>query len=143
MPLCGGEKDGDSDLACLVDHVIRDARAGEGDEAFRQEVEQDVVTPEGRGLAVPVPVRLADDLVNAVLLGPACRDLLRAGAAAVQQDHVIVLDLDTVQRAPDGGDVGKVLAAGEGDQGAFGQMRGGLAVFTGAQIVAGVDLTPR
>ena len=40
---------------------------------------------------------------------------------------------------PDGGDVAEVLAAGEGDQGAFGQMRGGLAVFTGAQVVAGVD----
>ena len=59
VSLGGGEKDGDSDLAGLVDHVIRDARAGEGDEAFRQEVEQDVVTPEGRGFAVPVPVRFA------------------------------------------------------------------------------------
>ena len=33
----------------------------------------------------------------------------------------------------------KSLPAGEGDQGAFGKMRGGLAVFTGAQVVAGVD----
>ena len=40
------EKDGDSDLACFVDHVIRDARAGEGDEALRQEVQQYVVAPE-------------------------------------------------------------------------------------------------
>ena len=61
--------------------------------------------------------------MDAVLLGPACRDLLRAGSAAVQQDHIVVLDLDAVQRAPDGGDVAEVLAAGEGDQGAFGQMR--------------------
>ena len=55
------EKDGDSDLARLVDHVIRDARTGKGEETLRQEVQQHVVTPEGRGLAVPVPVRLADD----------------------------------------------------------------------------------
>ena len=33
----------------------------------------------------------------------------------------------------------KSLPPGEGDQGAFGQMRGGLAVFTGAEVVAGVD----
>ena len=33
----------------------------EGDEALRQEVEQDVVTPEGRGLAVPIPVRFANN----------------------------------------------------------------------------------
>ena len=76
---------------------------------------------------------------NAVLLRPACRDLLRAGAAAVQQDHIVVLDLDTVQRAPDGGDVVEVLAAGEGDQGALGQMCGGLTVLAGAEVVAGVD----
>ena len=112
---------------------------GKGEDALRQEVEQDVVTPEGRGLAVPVPVRLADDLVDAVLLGPACGDLLRTRAAAVQQDHIVVLELDAVERAPDGGDVAEVLAAGEADQGAFGQMRGGFAVFTGAQVVAGVD----
>ena len=74
-----------------------------------------------------------------MLLRPACRDLLRAGAAAVQQDHIVVLDLDTVQRAPDGGDVVEVLAAGEGDQGALGQMCGGLAVLAGAEVVAGVD----
>ena len=43
------------------------------------------------------------------------------------------------RESPDGGDVAEVLAAGEGDQGAFGQMRGGRAVFTGAQVVAGID----
>ena len=40
---------------------LLDARTGKGEEALRQEVQQDVVTPEGRGLAVPVPIRLADD----------------------------------------------------------------------------------
>ena len=40
---------------------------------------------------------------------------------------------------PDGGDVVEVLAAGEGDQGALGQMRAGLTVLAGAQVVAGVD----
>ena len=57
----------------------------------------------------------------------------------MQQDHIVVLDLDTVQRAPDGGDVVEVLAAGEGDQGALGQMCGGLTVLAGAEVVAGVD----
>ena len=33
----------------------------------------------------------------------------------------------------------KSLPPAEGDQRAFGQMRGGLAVFTGAEVVAGVD----
>ena len=51
--------------------------------------------------------------MDAVLLRPACVDLLRAGSAAVQQDHVIVLDLDAVQGVPDGGDIVEVLAAGE------------------------------
>ena len=50
-----------------------------------------------------------------------------------------VLELDAVQGVPDRGDVAEVLAAGEGDQGAFGQMRGGLAVLAGAQVVACVD----
>ena len=40
---------------------------------------------------------------------------------------------------PDSGDVAEILATGEGDQGAFGQMRGGLAVFTSTEVVAGVD----
>ena len=61
MPLRSGEKDGDADLARLVDQIVRDAGAREGDEALRQEVQQDIVTPEGRGLAVSIPVRLADD----------------------------------------------------------------------------------
>ena len=56
----------------------------------------------------------------------------------MQRDHVLVLDLDAVQGAPDGGDVAEVLATGEGDQSTFGKMGGGLAVFTGAQVVAGV-----
>ena len=63
--------------------IVGDARTGKGEEALRQEVQQDVVTPEGRGLAVPVPIRFADDLVDAVLFRPACRDLLGAGSAAV------------------------------------------------------------
>ena len=112
---------------------------GKATRPFGRKLSKYVVTPEGRGLAVPVPVRLADDLMHAVLLGPACGDLLRSGSAAVQQDHVIVLDLDAVQRAPDGGDVVEVLADGEGDQGALGQMRGGLAVLAGAEVVAGID----
>ena len=61
------------------------------------------------------------------------------GPPPCSRDHIVVLDLDAVEGAPDRGDVGKVLAAGEGDQGALGQMRGGLAVFTGAEVVAGVD----
>ena len=76
---------------------LLDAGARESDEPLRQEVQQDIVAAEGRGLAVATPVGFAHDLVNAVLLGPACRDLLGSGSAAVQQDHIVVLDLDAVQ----------------------------------------------
>ena len=53
---------------------------GKATRPFGRQLSKHVVTPEGRGLAVPVPIRLANDLVDAVLLRPACRDLLRAGS---------------------------------------------------------------
>ena len=66
----GGEKYGYSDLACLVDHIVGDARSGEGEEALRQEVQQDVVTPEGRGLAVPVPIGFVNNFCYLNLFRP-------------------------------------------------------------------------
>ena len=68
--------------------VLGDAAAGEGDDALGQEVQEFVVAPERNSPSVAVPVRLADDLVDAVLLGPACGDALDAGASAVDQHHV-------------------------------------------------------
>jgi len=44
-----------------------------------------------------------------------------------------------VERGPDGGGVRDVLPAGDGDQGALGQVRTGLALLAGAAKVAGVD----
>ena len=65
-----GEKNGYSDLAGLVDHVVRDAGAWESDEAARQEVQQDVVSPEGRGLAVATPVGFANNFYYLDLYRP-------------------------------------------------------------------------
>ena len=97
----------------------------------------------GRGASVAVPVRLADDLVDAVALGPARGDLLDAGAAAVHEHHVAMLGAGLVEHADHRGRVGDVLAAGDGDQGALGQVRRGLAVLPRAHEVAGVDCWPR
>ena len=68
-----------------------------------------------KGAALPSRSQFgfAHDLMDPVLLRQACGDLLGAGSAAVQQDHIVVLDLDAVQRAPDGGDVVEVLAAAD------------------------------
>ena len=65
------------------------------------------------------------------------RDLLDAGTAAVQQNHVVVLRPRAVERGPDGGAVRDLLAAGDGDQGALRQVRAGLAVLAGAAEVGG------
>ena len=113
---------------------------GNSDDAPGQQVQELVVPAERRGLAVRLPVRAAHHLVDAPGLGPARRDLLDAGAAAVQQDHVFVLRpapgraWSRRRRRPL-----DVLAAGDGDQGALGQVRTGLAVLAGAAEVAGVD----
>ncbi len=52
----------DAELPRLVDEVLGDAGAGEGDDALRREVEQFVVAAEGCGASMAVPVGLADDL---------------------------------------------------------------------------------
>ena len=60
----------------------------------------------GSGPSVPVPVRLADDLVHAVALDPACSDPLDAGASAPDEYHVDILGaalvepLDNRRRVP-------------------------------------------
>ena len=70
-------------LRALSTRLLVMPEPGKARDAIRREVQQDVVTPEGSGLAVPVPVRLTDDLMHAVLVGPACRDLPGAGSAAM------------------------------------------------------------
>ena len=77
--------------------------------------------------------------VDAVALGPVGGDPLDAGAAAMHEDQVAVLGARLVEPGDDGGRVGDVLAAGDGDQGALRQVGHGLAVLAGALEVAGVD----
>ena len=131
--------DGDAELAGLVDQVLGDAGTGEGDDALGQEVEEVVVAAEGGGASVPVPVGLADDLVDAVALGPGGGDLLGSGTAAVDEDHVGVPGLDAIEGGPDGVGVLGLPAACDGDEGSVGEVGAGLAVLAGADEVAGVD----
>ena len=102
----------------LSDEVPGDARAGERDDALREQVQQLVVPPERRGLAVCVPIGAADHLVDPARVRPARGDLLVAGTAAVQQNHVAVLLAGAVQRGPDRVAVRDLLAAGHRNQGA-------------------------
>ena len=119
---------GDAELPRLVDEVLGDAGAGEGDDALRQEVGQFVVAAKRGGASVAVPVWLADDLVDAVRLGPARRDLLDTGAAAVDEHDVGVLAAGLVEALDHRRPVGDVPAAGDGDEGALRQVRGGAMV---------------
>ena len=67
-------KNGDAELARLVDEVLGDPCAGEGDEARRQQLEQLVVAPEGSCAAVGVPVGPEHHLMDRIVLGPAGGD---------------------------------------------------------------------
>ena len=69
VSLCGGEEDGDADLPGLVDHIVGDAKVGEGDEAVRPEVQQCVVAPKGAALPSRSHSGFEYDLVDAVLVG--------------------------------------------------------------------------
>ena len=98
------------------------------------------------GAAVVLPVGLADDLVEAVALGPLGGDLLDAGADPMQQHHAGILGAGLVKVLDDGARVGDSLAAGDGDQGACRQVRPALAVFlprrkSPASMAAKVSLT--
>ena len=112
---------------------------GNASKPLGHQVQQLVVSAERRGLAVRVPVRLADDLVHAPGLGPTRRDLLRTRTAAVHQDHVVVLAADLIERRADRVGVVDGLGAGDGDEGALRQVRLGLLVLSGAEEVAGID----
>ena len=70
--LCGDALHRDAERDGLVDQVVGDARAGERDDALRQEVQQLVVAPERSGPSMCVPVRLAHHLVHPVAFGPLC-----------------------------------------------------------------------
>ena len=54
--------------------MLFDAGAREGDEALRQEVEQDVVALEGGGLAVAVPIRFVNKFCYLNLFRPRYRN---------------------------------------------------------------------
>ena len=136
---CSNAVDGDAEPVGLVDEVVCDARARERDDALGQEAEQLVVAPEGSRPAVRVPVGLADDLVDAVALGPAGRYLLRARTAAVDEHHVFVLGLDLVEMRDDFAYVVRLLAARDGDERSLGEVCGVLAVLPRPLEVARVD----
>ena len=57
----------------------------------------------------------------------------------MHEHHVGVFLAGLVQPGDDGGGVGDVPPAGNGDQRSLGKMRHGLAVLAGAHEVAGVD----
>ena len=135
----GDALDRDTELARLVDQIVGDARTRERDDALGEEIEQLVIAPEGRRASVCVPVGLADDLVDAVAVRPLGRDLLDAGATAVDQDHVVVLGLEFLEGADDGACVAGVLAACHRHERSLGQERLVLAVPAGTLEVSGVD----
>ena len=62
----------------LSTRVLGDAGAGEGDDADRHGLQHRVVALEGRGLLVPGPVGLEDDLRDAAVVGPLGGDQLGA-----------------------------------------------------------------
>src|SRR3546814_12280865 len=63
----------------LVDEVLGDARAREGDDADRHHLEHRVVALEGSGLLVAGPVGLEAALLDAAIVGPFVGD--QPGAA--------------------------------------------------------------
>ena len=126
-------------LLGLVDEVVGDAAAGEGDDALGEQSEEFIVAPEGSGPSVCVPVGLADDLVDAVALRPSRRYLLGARTAAVDEDDVCVLGLELVEVSDDGACVVRLLAARDGHECPLRKMRGVLAVLSRPLEVARVD----
>ena len=131
--------DGDAELGGLVDQVVGDAAAREADEALGQEFQELVVSPERSGPSVCVPVGPADDLVDALRLGPTRRDLLCTRSAAMHEHHVRILAVDVIECGADGLCVLDGLGAGDGNERAFGQVRLGLLVLSGAEEVPGID----
>src|SRR3546814_10376796 len=98
----------------LVDEVLGDARAREGDDADRHHLEHRVVALEWSGLLVAGPVGLEDDLLDAAVVGPFDGEQLGAArGAAVQQDHAGMLGLDLVKGGPDAVMVMIVDASGD------------------------------
>src|SRR5437588_329173 len=132
--------DRDTKLLRLIGEIRRDARAREYDDADREGVEDPVVALERRGSGVTVPVRLEDDLRDLPVVSPAGGDALCAfRTAAMQQHHVGMLDVDLVERVPDGGVVVEVEPASEGDLGSGGEQHLGLGAALGGEKIAAVD----
>jgi len=130
----------DAHLAGLVGEVGGDAGAGEDDDADRQGLQHLVVALEGRGVAVPRPVGLEDDLWNFAIVSPAGGDALGAArAAAVQEHHVRMLGADLVERVPDALVVVALGAAGEGDARAGRGAELGVGAAAGGEELAAVD----
>ena len=137
--LCGDALDGDAEAAGLVDEVVGDAGAWERDDALGEQGQEFVVAAEGSGPSVSVPVGLADDLVDAVPLRPACRYLLGPRTAAVDEHHVCVLRLEPVEMPDDGAHIVRLLAARHGDERSLGEVRRVLAVLSRPLEVSRVD----
>ncbi|KPF83617.1 hypothetical protein IP70_17810 [alpha proteobacterium AAP38] len=93
-------------LACLVGEVLGDAGTWKGDEADGKRFQHLVVATEGCRLLWRVQSGLKTIWGDATILGPAGGDALGTlGAAAMQQDHVGMFDMDLVQRGPDAVDI--------------------------------------
>jgi hypothetical protein len=92
---------------------------------------------EGRGIAVPGPVGLEDDLRDLAAIGPAGGDALGpAGAAAMEEHHVRMLGADFVERVPDAADIVAVGAAGKRDAGAGRGEEVGVGAAAGGEVLA-------
>ena len=133
-------EDADAELAGLVDEVVGDAGAGEGDDGVRHFGKKRIVALEGSGLAVAIPVGLEDDLRDLAIVGPAGGDAFGAtGRAAMQEHHVGMLRERGIENVPDALVIVAGGAAGEGDARAFRDLHFGFGAALGGDESAAVE----
>ena len=132
--------DRESCLYCLF-VKIRDAFPGdcEADNAFRVGGEHERVAVLGGGFAVCFIVGFEFYLGDLVAVGPKGGDRLRAVGAAVDHDHVGEFCVGDVEFVFDRFFVGPRGAAGDGDNGAVGDVGEGVVAFDGFEKLAAVD----
>ena len=126
--------DADPELAGFVDDVLGDPRTGRGDQTLRHCLEHLVVTLEGSGLAVALPVGFEDHLGDPTGICPSGRDHLSAfGRAPVQEHHVGVFGKGGIEDGPDQ-IVSLIVPARESNPRAFGAVHLGLLAPLGREI---------
>ena len=122
-------EDGNAELFRLVGEIAGDAGARKDDDAGRHDLEHAIVTFEGRGLAVKLPVGLESDLRDLALVSPAGGSALGAfRRAAMDQHHIGVLGEDLVEHDPDALVIGVIDAAGKQIFGPFGSSNSASAL---------------